>query len=148
MANMNEWAQKELDLILEESDGDMMQSVMNEQVMEIIELFSSHGHSGTSASYAISVLSRLLTWKPLTSLTGDEDEWKDCLGDEDGTQQNLRCSAVFRRFNDNSTAFNVKGKIFSDDGGKTWFTNGNSHVPIEFPYWVPQQAERIILRGK
>lgn len=146
MSNLVNWAKSELELIGGQDDG--MQQAMNKDILQIVEVFASQGHSGFSASYALSIIKRLLDWKPITPLTGEEDEWNDVGVDGDTTQQNKRCSAVFRENGDNSTAYYIEGKIFSDDKGETWFTNRDSHVPVVFPYTVPEKPERIILENK
>ncbi len=134
------WAKEELDRI--GSKDDEMQQVMNDNILEIVETFSKQGHSGFSANYALNIIKRLLDWKPITPLTGEEDEWH-FVGDN--TYQNKRYSAVFREGTDNSTVYNIYGKVFSDDNGKTWYTCRESRVPITFPYIVPEKPEYIIL---
>jgi len=130
------------------TDRDEMQNMMDRNILEIIEKFSEQGHSGFSASYAISFLQRLLNWKPLTPLTGEDDEWNDGGEgwplDDSGTLQNKRCSAVFKR--PDGTAYYIEGKVFSDDGGKSWYTSKDSHIPVEFPFTVPDKPEYIILK--
>ena len=116
---------------------------MAEDLMQMVRVFADQGHSGSSAAYAIGKLMRLLDWKPLTPLWGAEDEWQPSFVEGD-LQQNIRCFAVFRTHGDNATAFYSEGKIFSDDGGQTWYTSRESHVPITFPFWVPSQSERIL----
>lgn len=142
---MKEWARRELERIPQDEEG--MQGSINEGILEVVEVFVEQGHSGFSASYALSVLRRLLNWKPLTPLTGEDDEWCKPL-DEDGTQQNKRCSSVFRKNHDNCTAYDIDGKIFSRDGGETWFSCRDSLVSVNFPYRVPEEPERIILEGE
>lgn len=142
------WAKNELDrLLVDDEDG--MQKEVNESIIEVVEVFSKQGHSGFSASYALEMISRLLSWKPITSLTGDESEWNDVSDYCDGrsVQQNNRCSAVFRDNNDNTSAHYVDGKVFSDDGGVSWFTRGggDSSVPVTFPFHVPDKPEYIML---
>ena len=122
-----------------------VQKMVTKNVMDIITVFDSQNHSGFSANYTINLLSRLLRWIPLTPLTGEEDEWYEPYG-PDNTQQNKRCTKVFRRNFDNSTAYNIRGKVFSNDGGKTWWTNSNSSVPVAFPYVVPVVPERVYLK--
>jgi hypothetical protein len=80
-------------------------------------------------------------FKPLTPLTGEDDEWNEV---RTGVFQNKIYSAVFKDGKDGQ-AYNVEGKIFSDDEGKTWFTNRNSRVYIDFPYIVPDKPEKVIL---
>lgn len=145
---MVDWAKKELDRL--NKDGDEMQELINNDILEIVQVFASQGHSGFSASYALSIIKKLLDWKPITPLTGEEDEWNDVpeWDKGDNTQQNKRCSAVFRKNFDNATSYYLYGKVFSDNGGKSWFTNLNSFVPVTFPYTVPEKPEYIILEGE
>lgn len=140
MSNLIEWAKAELEKI--GSQDDEMQQMMNKDILQIVEVFSEQGHTGFSASYALNIINRLLDWKPITALTGDDDEWVNTHGD---TYQNKRCSAVFKKGKDNSTAYYIDGKIFSDDGGGTWYTSRESRIPVTFPYVVPEKPERIIL---
>lgn len=139
MSKFIEWCEKELELI--GGSDDEMQCLINKNILDICKLFDSQGHSGFSASYVIHKIARLLDWKPITPLIGDDDEWN--LIDEN-VYQNKRCSAVFKE-GKNGKAYYIHGKIFSDDGGETWFSNQNSWVYIDFPYVVPLESERIIL---
>lgn len=151
--NIIEWAKNELEILergCKEQDSLKMQQLFTKNVLEIVKKFSEQGHSGFSASYVSNLIKRLLDWKPITSLKGTDDEWGEVQSwnEDNNTQQNLRCSAVFRDNFDNSTAHYIYGKIFSDDGGRTWFTNSNSFVPITFPYYVPDQPQYIYLDTK
>lgn len=144
MSNLVKWAEKELERLVK--DGDEMQKEINKDILQIVEKFAEQGHSGFSASYTLNTLKRLLDWKPISALTGEDDEWGETYEwDEEKQQQNKRCPAVFRKNYDNSTAYYINGKVFSDDGGKTWWSNKDSHIPITFPYQVPEKPERIIL---
>jgi hypothetical protein len=144
MTNLVDWAKEELVRI--GGQDDEMQQAMNRDILQIVETFSDQGHSGFSAGYALNIIKRLLNWKPILPLTGEDDEWGETYkGDEEKTQQNKRCSAVFRKNYDNSTAYYINGKVFSDDKGESWYTDRNSFVPVTFPYDVPEQPERIIL---
>ncbi|EHK9330054.1 hypothetical protein LVN35_000119 [Listeria monocytogenes] len=141
MSRLTDWAQKELDMI---APNDPVQQEINKDIFDIVEKFSEQGHSGFSGGYALSIIRRLLDWKPIKPLTGDESEWAE--PHPDGVQQNKRCTAVFRKNGDNSTAYYIFGKTFSDDGGKSWFYRSESFVNIAFPYYVPDESERIILK--
>lgn len=138
MGKLLNFAKKELELIGDKDDS--MQQLMNKQILEIIKVFENHGHSGFSANYAASILYRLLRFKPLKPLTGEDDEWNEI---RDGLFQNNRFSEVFK---ENDKAYWINGKIFSDDGGETWYTSKDSRVEIEFPFIVPDKPERIILK--
>lgn len=149
--NLVDWAKEELNrLVTDDSDGAEMQKAMNKDILQVVEVFANQGHSGFSASYALGILKNLLAYKPITPLTGGDDEW--CSVEEwnkdDNTQQNKRCFGVFRKNFDNSTAYYMGGKVFSDDGGESWYTCVDSRVPVTFPYTVPEKPEYIILENK
>lgn len=131
-----EYARHELELICHENEP--MQQFVNKNILEIVEQFSEQGHSGSSASYTIFCLERLLRFKPLSPLTGAEDEWND-LGH--GRKQNKRCSSVFR--NENGTYNDIDAKVISEDGGLTWYSCVECHKQIEFPYMPPTHPEKI-----
>lgn len=149
MSNLVDWAKNELYRL--NKSGDEEQEMINNDILEIIKVFAGQGHTGFTASYALNIIKRLLDWKPITPLTGEDNEWNDVTEWDDGRnlQQNKRCSAVFRENYDNSTAYYIDGKVFSDDGGKTWFTKGGkeSAVPVTFPYKVPEKPEYIIIEN-
>jgi len=138
-----EYARKELELIGD--DGDEMQAKMNEHVLEMVKTFEDQGHSGLSAAYAINQLQRLLNFKPLKPLTGEDDEWTNV---HDDSFQNKRCSTVFKEGQNNITAYNIEGRIFSDDDGKTFFTSKESFMPITFPYEVPEKPEEVFIKDE
>lgn len=131
MSNLVKFAEEELARVGGQEDG--MQQLMNRNVLDIVKMFSDQGHSGFSAGYAMAQIKRLLNWKPLTPLTGEEDEWNG--------RQNKRYSSVFR--DEDGTAYNIEGKIFTDDGGNTWWQGHDSWVPVTFPYSVPDSPIRV-----
>lgn len=122
-------------------DADEMDKLMAEQVIELLQVFSKHGHSGFSAPYAISLFSTLAKFEPLGPLTGEDSEWNDVSGCSDGddgymTMQNNRASHVFKHvYKDGRPeyAYDINGKVFRDADGCT-YTSGESRVLVEFPY--------------
>ena len=107
--------------------NDDMQELMCKQVLELLELFSTHGHSGSSAPYAINMFKTLANFEPLVPLTGEDWEWRD-IGN--GEFQNKRCSHVFKN---NNITYDINGKIFREPDG-CCYMNGNSRVIVAFPY--------------
>lgn len=155
MSNLVNHAKEELNILLEKAKksgdpmGIKMQELINGQLLDIVKIFSEQGHSGFSAGYAISCLIKLFEFKPLTPLTGDEDEWGepwDCNGKV--TQQNRRYIKVFRDNMDNSTAHMIEGIIYSDNGGVTWFSKGGgaSCIPVTFPFMPPKEPKRVYIK--
>lgn len=115
---------------------DDMQEMICGQILELLNLFASHGHTGSTAVYALGLFENLAKFEPITPLTGVDDEWSEV---GDGRYQNKRCSRVFKggeRFN--GQAYDSEAVIFwewdSDKKHKTHFTNSHSAQPIEFPY--------------
>lgn len=130
---------------LPQDAGDEMQQDMNRCLLQLLAVFSMQGHSGFSASYAVSALEKLMRFEPLGPLTGEDDEWFD---HGDGMFQNKRCGHVFKqadRFN--GQAYDLDGRVFREPSG-VCYTNWESMVPITFPYTpkreyvdVPAQAD-------
>lgn len=139
-----DYAQRELDRLLTgDAENDEIQSMMNGDVLELIDVFSKQGHTGFTAPYCLSLFQRLAHFKPITPLTGEDEEWGPA--DHKGCQINKRCFNVFRNLGDNSTAVYTEGRVFSDNGGITWYTNRDSHIPVVFPFTVPDKPERVYI---
>ena len=145
---MIEKAKYELDLILkqcEDEEGRKMQKVINKDILDLVELFANQGHSGFTANYTINVLTKLLKQSFVTPLTGADDEWIEVT---DGIYQNKREGTIFKdkdRFD--GKPYYIDGKAFSDDGGKSWYTNKNSFVTVEFPLKELPKTKYIILNN-
>lgn len=81
---------------------------VDDHVIEIVRIFSKAGHSGSSASYTIELISKLLRFENLTPLTDNPEEWQfvgeEIWGISGGIWQNRRNS-----------------EAFSNDGGKTYY---------------------------
>ena len=140
--SLHDYAEREMAIAWPESDP--MQDRIKRDILAVIDVFAEQGHSGASAAYALSALDRLLRFKPIAPLTGADDEWRQPSGGDD-MQQNKRCSSVFRRHFDNGTAYDIDGKVFSDDGGKTFYSCRESQIPVTFPYYPKEKPERVIL---
>lgn len=124
--------------------GDEMQQLLCEGVLELLDVFSKHSHSGSSAPYAIDLFSKLAMFKPLVPLTGEDWEWHEY---DDGEYQNIRCSHVFKG---KDGVYDIEGKVFwewnsrpmdEDEEGypgirtyKSYYTCRESRVPVTFPY--------------
>ena len=109
----------------------MYGGMLGEAVMKMVDVFADEGHSGYSASIAISLFERVARFEPLTPLTGEDDEWNEIGSQEGGPLfQNCRCPHVFK---DKNGAYDIEGRIFRDPSGSC-FTNRESRVPVTFPY--------------
>lgn len=101
---------------------------MRDNVLELIDVFAKQGHSGMSASYAISLFEKLARHEPLAPITGADSEWVEV---GEGVHQNRRCSHVFKEAD--GRAYDIDGKIFRDPDGSC-YTNKDSRVYVTFPY--------------
>lgn len=106
-----------------------MQDAVKNCVDEILIVFSSQGHSGSSAPYVIGIAERLMKFKTLSPLNGTDDEWMEV---GDGMYQNKRCGHVFKDGVDEQ-AYDIDGYIFREPNG-CCYTNRDSRKYITFPY--------------
>ena len=124
-------AEKEMALAWPEKEE--MQDMVKANVLELLEVFSNQGHSGSSAPYVLWVFSKLANFEPLTPLTGDESEWMEV---GDNTFQNVRCGEVFKTGKDGEACW-INGKVFREPDGCT-YTSRDSRVPVVFPWTKPE----------
>ena len=137
MSNLVEHAKVELAKIdLKPDSKEEMHQLMYKQIIEIVELFASQGHSGFSANYALSVIMKLLRYEPITALTGEDAEWLEVDESVAGRKmwQNVRCAGRVIKEEDGK-CYDLEGKIFRDKDGST-YTNRDSWVEITFPYFL------------
>jgi len=140
MSGLIEHAKKEFEVLgwvdLPEDD---MQTWVVENLLELLEVFSKQGHSGSSAPYVMNLFNKLARYKPLSPLTGEEDEWGEAF-ESGGMQQNKRDSEVFRYAN--GKAYWGFGRVFTD--GKSTYTGKGSRVRIKkFPWYKPEKPKLV-----
>ncbi|MBK3745284.1 hypothetical protein G3A39_39565 [Paraburkholderia aspalathi] len=124
-----DFAKRELEMLRGPNPApDKMQDQIETAILDIVDKFAGQGHSGSSASYTIACIEKLLRFEPLTPLTGVDDEWANV---SDGLYQNKRCSRVFK--DANGQVYDINGKVFREPSGAC-FTNRDSRVPVVFPY--------------
>lgn len=130
---------------LDQQQEDGSNKWIQENVLELLELFIKQGHSGSSAPYCADIFKKLALHELLSPLSGNDNEWNEV---GDGHFQNNRCSHVFK--DEDGRAYDIEGRIFfewcerpldSDEEGypgirkyKSYFTNLESRVYVEFPY--------------
>jgi len=149
LSNLLSHAMDELDRIgMTEDSTDEMNQLMRKHILHMMQEFANEGHYGFSAQYAIGILTRLLDFKPLSPLTGADDEWTN-VRDYGGEPhwQNKRRSSVFK--DANGDVYDIDGKVFwewcrgavgeDDTPFKSYYTCRDSRVPVTFPYVVPDK---------
>ncbi len=138
MGGLRDHAVQEFEVLGWPGEGDEMQKSICDDLLSMVDVFADQGHSGFSANYILGLFDDLARFKPLSPLTGEDDEWNDVAGDaSNGSElwQNKRCSEVFKEAD--GKAYWIGGRIFRDPDGGT-YTNGDSHVPVEFPWTRPE----------
>lgn len=102
-----EHAERELKLAGLFDKDSVYGGMLGESTMKLIRCFSEEGHSGMSASIQIDLFKRLASYKNLTPITDNPEEWM-YIADERVDKpiyQNKRSS-----------------DLFSNDGGKTYYS--------------------------
>ena len=83
--------------------------MLAESTMKLIKTFAEEGHSGNSAHMQVEIFSRLASYKTLTPLTDDPEEWMNV-----AEYQSPDSPAIWQNRRDSS--------CFSNDGGKTYYS--------------------------
>jgi len=144
MSSIN-YAREELERLENQCDtpeGLEIQKLVTKQVLELIEVFANQGHSGFSADYVAGLFDQLVHWRPLTPLTGDDDEWNDVSRyhtEGRPIYQNKRCSRVFKEAD--GRVYDVEYWYMKSPDGST-YTNMHCFQDIVFPY-MPQKPKLL-----
>lgn len=106
-SNLVAHAIRELDRIGETS---LEEPSMRQSVLDIVRLFASQGHSGSSAAHCIAVLERLVRFEPLSPITDHAEDWVEVANSLWQCRRDPAC--------------------FSKDGGKTYRRNGSDDLHV------------------
>ncbi len=104
-SNLYQHARFELERAGLLSPGSDYNGLLGAAVLDLIREFSRQDHSGHSAGVTLELFNTLGSYKTLTPITSDPDEWMDqsyCC--DEPTWQNVRRSTSFSR-----------------DGGRSWY---------------------------
>lgn len=121
MSNLINHAKRELLKLgykpIEECEEDIDKWIQ-ENVLELLEVFSNQGHSGFSAPHVINLFKKLANFEPLSPITCTDDEWNDPISNDE-TYQNNRCSAVFKKSKDGKPYY-LDAIVFKNQKGITY----------------------------
>lgn len=143
--DINTYIKNELDLYFGDSK-DEMSVMVRKSVEDLAKVFIDQDHSGFSAKEVLSIIERLFRFKPLTPLTGEDSEWEE-FNLSKAILQNKRYPSVFKN-TETGEVFDISGKVFSIDNGKSWFSSKDSKIPVTFPYMPNLYPEEIYLDEK
>ena len=124
---MLDFAKWQLDKLLEkctEPGEKEMQNKMNNDVLELLKVFSEQGHSGFSAPIASKLFYKLANHKLITEIEDNPDDWDD-------NGQHKYISSIFKR--DDGTCYYMYGRLFAEPNSDNFFYNKASNVDVTFP---------------
>lgn len=139
---MSDYAKKELERLEKTCKDDTelkIQKWCTKCVLDLLELFKKQEHSGFSANYVVNLFDSLVHFKPLTPLTGEDDEWEESYCDSK-VLQNKRCSSVFKE--PDGLVYDIDYWYMRNKDG-TCFGNNHTMQNIVFPY-MPQKAKVLV----
>lgn len=145
--NINNWMDNEIEKY-GAKDG-YTRSIL-ESAKRAVSTLAEDGHSGYSIALTKSIIDRFIDFKPLTPLTGSDDEWFDCYDriDDYISYQNKRCTSFFKHvYKDGSVKYiDVDRFTYEDVDTKIrWHCGGYKSVikrffgEITVPYVVPDK---------
>jgi hypothetical protein len=127
-SNLVKHAKKELQIAgLFDKNSDY-NGMLGKAVMELINVFSNQGHSGSSASMVNRIFSQLASYQTITPLTGKDDEW-NLVSNIGGNAcyQNNRNSALFKD-NKDGQAYYINAILWKTQKGITWHGITSSEI--------------------
>lgn len=112
-------------------------------MLKIMEIFFEHWDSGGAVAVMAPVLQRLLAGKPISPLTGADDEWFRPMDDVE-CWQNVRCGTVFkeRRRTGGWITYDIDRAPLPD--GKF---NPDHHRWAAYEITFPYMPEKAVARG-
>jgi len=100
---------------------------LQESVLELLDVFSNQGHSNFSAKLCVDFFTKLALFKPLTPITGNDDEWNHVA---DELYQNKIMHNVFK---ETGVIYRQDGIVMRDPTG-CCYTSNLSKLKIKLPY--------------
>lgn len=130
-----------------DSEGDFYGGMTGKAVIELLQVLEKQDHSGMSRNIVTKLFYRLAKGLPLSSVTNDLEEW-EVVGQKCGhaCYRNIRCPQITMSWDSKQEkyqAYDTNAVIFSNDGGKTWFSSADSTIQIELPYNVPIDVKKV-----
>lgn len=150
MFELINYAQREIERQGRTSPESDYDGELGKVVLDLITVFAQQGHNGYSASMTLKTFNRLSQFKPLSPLTGADDEWTHVtvgLGHpESALWQNKRCPSVFK--DGTGQAWDIESIVLVDRVTGDTFTNRDSRKYITFPYTPPDEPELLYSDNK
>ena len=147
--NLRDYALSELSKTCFNNNTIGLNLEIHKTVMQILEIIDMGDFDDTSSRAITSTVSRLINKKPLTPLTGHDNEWT-LIQTNPTLHVNNRCSSVYK--NECNVSYDtsaIKGYTFIADrlGNKLHvFTRDELNIKnITFPYDVPDSPKMTLM---
>jgi hypothetical protein len=130
MSNLVNHAKYELEKAgLFNSEGDFYGGMTGKAVLELVECFAKQGHSGMSASVVANLFKDVSSYKPLSPITCEDDEWSNEI---DGRVfQNKRCPAIFKE-GKNGRPYYLDAIVWTEKNGNAFTGKVNDISSCQF----------------
>lgn len=151
------WAEHEIKIVLDNLKKDQSEdyryteAVLN-AALEVYNVLMEQDHSGMSYNCTCKVLKDLMDRKPLTPITGRDDEWGYAETRPDGAvcQQNNRRTSLFKyTFKDGTVKYSDVDRVRSAEVGThdyCWSSGTSTRIVDElFPITLPYYPEGTFL---
>lgn len=156
MSETKTWAEREVDLAFpksEKKDDTYYNRMCAESALKALRSLLEDNHSGLSISVTMDILKRLVDHKPLTELTGCEEEWGESEHRKNSIcYQNKRYSALFKDvYDDGAMVYHDVNRVVIYDihNPEVPWSNGfvariiDEMFPISMPYYPPETPYRV-----
>jgi hypothetical protein len=125
MSNLVAYAKSELEAAGLFSEESVYGGEIGKAVMELMEVFAKQGHSGGSAPKVAYLFQHLANYKPLSPITGEDQEWMEA---GEGVFQNRRCLALFKKGKDGKPYY-LNAIIWREEDDGSQFTGTVEGIP-------------------
>lgn len=148
---LKEFSKTELDLLKPNDEKEKeLQEAINDGVLHVVEAFEKEYLTPLTNNYMISILERLLRFKPITAIENNESDWLGLETKKDGTKifYHKRCRSVHKYVSpDNEVEYlDADAVICSEDGGASWDNYEAYQGKIgNFPYYPPIDPLKLYL---
>lgn len=159
--NLMEWAKREVDIAISKEAPDRKNGEFDygaacyESALEILQTIANQGHSGMSIGFTMSILNKLVKYKPLTPIDDIDSVWNYSHRIKEIKADCYQCNRLFSLFkyvyDDGRVEYHDNDRLIciDIDSGNS-YSNGfvksriRKEIPkIEFPYQPESKPYRI-----
>lgn len=125
---------------------------IRDNIVDLLAVLATQGHSGGSIGYCVSNFKRLALLNPMSPIEDTPESWGDAYHvDEEGTShfQCRRLSSLFKEvYADGTITFHdLDAVIYQDEGTDSYYGRGgmNDDSLVTMPYYPPERPKVVIV---